>query len=71
MTNDKSSTKPTHAVYHVRGKDKGYWTRIGAAWLHEDNKGLNLALDLIPANSNGRIVIRIATEKQADAGGAQ
>jgi len=33
MANDKSSTKPTHAVYHVRGKDKGYWTRIGAAWL--------------------------------------
>ncbi|MDX2264334.1 MAG: hypothetical protein NW215_05130 [Hyphomicrobiales bacterium] len=65
------SPKPTHAVYHVRGKAKGYWTKIGAGWLHDDKHGLNLSLDLLPANSEGRIVIRIAAEKQAELGAAQ
>ena len=60
MANQETTTnKPTHAVYHVRGEgENAYWTKIGAAWMHKDQGGLNLSLDLIPANSNGRLVIR-------------
>ena len=38
-------------AYHVveRAQDKRFWTRIGAAWPHEDGEGMTLQLDLVPA----------------------
>ena len=54
-----SNRKPTHAAYHVRGEgESAFWTKIGAAWMHEDQGGLNVSLDLVPVTSTGRIVIR-------------
>lgn len=36
-TNQTTNRKPTHDVLHVRGEGKSaYWTKIGAAWTHED-----------------------------------
>ena len=65
-TNDNAtaSKAPTHIAYHVRdGKgDKGFFTRIGAAWPHKDNKGFNIQLDVIPLD--GKLVLRLATEKK-------
>jgi len=65
-TNDNAaaSKAPTHIAYHVRdGKgDKGFFTRIGAAWPHKDNKGFNIQLDMMPLD--GKIVLRFATEKK-------
>lgn len=56
----KTNRKPTHAVYHVRGEgEKAYWTKIGAAWLHEDKEGLNVSLDFVPLNDAGRLVVRV------------
>lgn len=66
--------KPTHDVCFVeeRKDQKGHWTRIGAAWAHKDNGGLNLQLDFLPFNfAKGRLVIRVRTEKQADGEAAQ
>lgn len=58
MTDTKKN--PTHYVYQVRDGakegEKGFWTRIGAAWPHSDGKGFNLHLDCIPLN--GRIALR-------------
>jgi len=57
-TDSTKSKKPTHAVFHVTGKeDKARWTRMGAAWAHKDGKGFNLDLDMIPMKP-GRFVIR-------------
>ena len=57
--------KPTHGVFHIRGEGKNaYWTKIGAAWIHEDGEGLNLSLDFIPTDGSGRLVIR--ANKPAD-----
>lgn len=71
-TQPQTNRKPTHAVYHVRGEGKSaYWTQIGAAWLHDDKEGLNLSLDLIPTANNGRLVIRVKTDKPATAGEAR
>lgn len=68
MAQSKGS-KPTHGAFHVRqGKNggKGFWTRIGAGWVHDDGKGINVNLDLIPVG-DGQIVIRLDDGKsQAD-----
>ena len=55
--------KPTHGVYHIRGEGphgskSAYWTKIGAAWIHDDGEGLNLSLEFIPTDTTGRLVIR-------------
>ena len=56
-----SGKAPTHIAYHVReGNDKGYWTRIGAAWAHKDGKGFNLSLECLPVD--GKISLRVASE---------
>lgn len=56
----KTKRKPTHAIYHVRGEgEQAYWTKVGAAWLHEDKEGLNLSLDYVPLNDAGRLVVRV------------
>ncbi|HVX13828.1 MAG TPA: hypothetical protein VHC22_21780 [Pirellulales bacterium] len=58
-----ASKAPTHIAYQVRdGKDKGFWTRIGAAWQHKDGKGFNIQLDCMPFD--GSIALRVATEKK-------
>lgn len=61
------SKKPTHDICFVkdRGKDqKGFWTTIGAGWLHQDTAGMSLQFDFLPTNlSAGRIVVRIRSEK--------
>lgn len=67
MAQTKGS-KPTHGVFYVRGGkekgSKGFWTRIGAAWMHDDSKGLNIMLDLVPAG-DGKIVVRVDEPKSS------
>ena len=59
-----ASKTPTHVAYQIRDTEdgKGFWTRIGAAWPHSDGKGFNVSLDSIPLD--GRVVLRVATEKK-------
>ena len=57
----RETQPPTLIAYHVAERgEKKFWTRIGAAWDHEDAKGLTVQLDLVPANG-GRIVLREPT----------
>ncbi|GAA0022825.1 hypothetical protein IVB36_01390 [Bradyrhizobium sp. 35] len=60
----RNEKKPApHAVYVVEGEgDNAFWTKIGAAWEHQDGKGFNIQLSCLPLN--GRLVIR---EPKADA----
>lgn len=61
----KESKSPTHIAYQVRdGKEggKGFWTRIGVAWPHKDEKGFNIQLECVPLD--GRVSIRIASERK-------
>lgn len=66
MSNDDSTTAtkaPAYIAYQVReGNQKGYFTRIGAAWPNKDEKGFNIQLDAVPLD--GRITLRLATEKK-------
>jgi hypothetical protein len=67
MTDTKKQTAtsktPSHIAYHVRNgnSEKGYWTRIGAAWAHADGNGFNIQIETLPLD--GRITLRIASEK--------
>jgi len=67
-----ATKKPPHIAYYVHEhkgsgstpseKSTGYWTKIGAAWMHKDGKGLDILLDLIPAG-DPRLVLREWEEK--------
>lgn len=61
----REAQSPALIAYHVAERgEKAFWTRIGAAWDHEDGKGLTLQLDLVPV-SGGRIVLREPTAGEA------
>lgn len=53
------SKGPSYLAYTVRdGKEgqKGFWTRIGAFFAHEDGEGGTLLLEALPID--GRVVLR-------------
>jgi hypothetical protein len=63
---DSATSKlPSHIAYQVRDREgkKAFWTRIGSAWQHADGKGFNLQVEVVPLD--GRITLRIASEKKA------
>lgn len=65
---NREAQPPALVAYHVAERgDKSFWTRIGAAWDHEDAKGLTVVLDLVPVNG-GRIVLREPSDEAAEAG---
>jgi len=56
---DHSKKHPAYIAYSVRdGKEgeKGFWTRIGAAWKSKDGKGFRLQLNALPLD--GVVVLR-------------
>lgn len=62
MAKAKTNTKrrPDFDVFVVDGDDegkaKGFWTKVGGAWTHEDGDGLAIVLAALPVN--GRLVLR-------------
>ncbi len=64
-TNTNASKAPSHVAYQVRDREgqKSFWTRIGSAWPHADGKGFNIQLEVVPLD--GRITIRVASEKKS------
>jgi hypothetical protein len=69
MTKETNKTRPTHRIYAVtKNGEKKFWQPIGALWAHADGKGFNQRLDYLPLNAV-EIVIRVAGDKQAEAGG--
>ena len=59
----QETNPPDFLAWHVANKgEKGFWTRIGAAWFHRDRKGLSLQLEVVPIN--GRIVLRAPLEDE-------
>ena len=54
-----NGNKPTLIAYSVKdarsADQKAIWTRIGAAWAHENGPGYSIRLDALPID--GRIVL--------------
>jgi hypothetical protein len=64
----QETNPPDYLAWHVANKgDKGFWTRIGAAWFHRDRKGLSLQLEMVPIN--GRIVLRTPLRRREEGTG--
>lgn len=64
----RENRPPAFIAWHVGEKgEKAFWTRIGAAWGHQDGEGLTLQLDLLPV-SGGRIVLRKPNDETATDG---
>lgn len=56
MKRKEKNIRP-HGVFVVDGEgEKAFWTKVGAAWAHEDGKGFNVTLTAMPVS--GRFVIR-------------
>jgi len=63
--NETTTSKlPSHVAYVVRGREgqKAIFTRIGAAWPHKDGNGFNIQIESVPLD--GRVTLRVATEKK-------
>ena len=62
-TKATASKTPSHIAHHVRAiqDGKGFWTRIGAAWPHNDGNGFNIQIDIVPLD--GKITLRLPSEK--------
>lgn len=57
-----TQNSPSFMLWCVEGEGKdARWTRIGAAWLHQDGKGYNMRCHAIPLQ--GRLVARAFTPK--------
>jgi hypothetical protein len=53
----KQKTIRPHGVFVVDGEgENAFWTKIGAAFPHEDGKGFNILLTAVPVN--GKLVVR-------------
>ena len=68
-----SNRSPAYIAYAVREPkaegQKAIWTRLGAAWRHDDGKGFNLTLEAQPVD--GRITLRVyepKTDSNGEAG---
>jgi len=60
---NRKQSKP-YAVYVVEEEGgKSFWTKLGAAWPHEDGEGFNIQLTAVPLN--GRLVVRKPKAKEA------
>ncbi|MFY0610691.1 MAG: hypothetical protein JXQ99_04120 [Hyphomicrobiaceae bacterium] len=59
--------KPMYRAYVVEDidEDNSFWTLVGSAFAHTDNKGFNLLLKALPLD--GRIVLRRYSETKPDA----
>lgn len=64
QTQPSTSKTPSHIAYNVRDRSDGesFWMRIGSAWQHADGQGFNIQLESLPLD--GRISLRIPTEKK-------
>jgi hypothetical protein len=62
QTDSTASKAPAYIAYQIRGKEgeKGYFTRIGAAWPQKTGKGFNIQLDALPLD--GRIALCLPSE---------
>ena len=62
---NRESNAPAYIAWHVTEREeKGFWTRVGAAWDHKDGEGFTLQLEMMPMT--GRIVLRRPQEQTPD-----
>lgn len=71
---DTNNRLPSHYLYAVSRRsenDKGFWTRIGAAWPNGDGKGYSFRFDLFPASGADIVMREPRAEDRAAEGAGQ
>ena len=59
MTYQTEKNLPDFYVFSVQGNGRGsIWTKIGAAWKNKDGEGVNIHMDAMPFNFDGKLVLR-------------
>jgi hypothetical protein len=67
-TNQNSEARgkkaPSHYCYTIRDREgqKGFFTKIGAAWANQDGRGFSIQLDAVPLD--GRITLRLVSDEK-------
>jgi hypothetical protein len=64
----KKSNQPQFLAFSIKDSEQsenGYWTRIGAAFAHQNGDGYTLILDWVPLD--GKVILRKPKEPDAKA----
>lgn len=67
----EASKGPDFIAFHVREGERGkkYWIKLGAVFAHDDGKGFNVQLDVLPVGGfDGRLVLRVPRETEQEKG---
>ncbi|MCF0072455.1 hypothetical protein LZD49_18375 [Dyadobacter sp. CY261] len=65
LENQTEKKLPTHFVYFLtdkKGSEQKDWNKTGACWLHEDNNGMNVSLEVFGQKVS--LVIRKSKPKE-------
>lgn len=53
-----AKSRPAYDAFVVDGDgNEAFWTKVGAAWPHDDGQGFNLQLTALPIT--GRVALRV------------
>lgn len=66
------SNQPKYYAFAVKERGNGkkaVWTRLGAAWEQQKGGGLNVELDALPVNFDGKLVLMPPKADEAGEGG--
>src|SRR4051812_45719687 len=64
MSDTNETNRPTHNIFQVIGDgENAIWIRVGAAWLHKDERGAHLVFNSFPLT--GKIVMRERNDREA------
>lgn len=58
MTDQNQKKTPDFNVYYVPKQQDAHWIKVGAAWNNQDGQGVNIQMDSLPFNFDGKLVLR-------------
>ncbi len=59
----EAKPRPAYDAFVVDGDGKeAFWTKVGAAWPHDDGQGFNVQLSAMPLT--GRVVSRVPKPRE-------
>ena len=70
MSKETTKNQPAFIVFGVQERERGQkpiWTRLGVVFKHKEGEGMNLTVQALPLNFDGRLVL-MPPKDDADAG---
>jgi len=60
MSKETTKNQPAFIVFGVQERERGQkaiWTRLGVVFKHKEGEGMNLTVQALPLNFDGRLVL--------------